>query len=193
MSLETFKGTRAWLQRISDSKLFAGWMKELNRADAVVDIPSGNELRAGQEFMVQAFGPSACATFRTRLRLMSGTRGSFAIEGEVRFLKSTEEPRMKVSGVTATIEDDYAPFEAQVVDISSSGMGMVSSIPLEKGETVKLTISTLAGPVGALAEVRYNRQVSENPIAFRIGLKLQPLARLNQARWNRLLDGSAAA
>lgn len=193
MSLESFKGTRAWLQRIEDAKIFSGWVQNLAQHDAVIETTACSDLRAGDEFMVQAFGHGECATFKARLRLCNGALGSFAIEGRIRFLRSKEEPRLLVYGLVAQVEDEYAPFEARVVDISPSGVGLLASVPIEKGAKVRLSLTSPVGQVEASGVVRYSRQLSDGPAEFRIGVKLDKLDRLSQARWNKLLEGIAAA
>jgi hypothetical protein len=98
-----------------------------------------------------------------------------------------------VSGIDVLLEDDYAPVEGKIVDLSSKGLGVAIHIPMQKGTAVRVKISCASGEILGEGEIRYCRQVSEVPPEFRVGIKLQPLDRLNQARWNRLMEGKQAA
>jgi hypothetical protein len=191
-SIESYRRTRAWVQRISDSRIFSGWIAELSKTAAILDIPAAQDLSPGDECSIQALGTASCAVVKGKVQLVAAHQVSFALEGSARFLKSGEEARMRASGLLAMVSDEYAPIETEIIDISPNGLGMLASVPFERGSEIQLALATPAGQIYVSGEVRYCRQMSNEPIRFRVGVRLKRFDRVNQARWNRLIEGMGA-
>lgn len=184
--------TRVRLQRLSDAKFFSGWVKEFTRTDLVVRMGSLAPMAGGDVFMVQVHGPTFTALFKAVLRSAAEKDLCFTIPEPVRFLKASEQVRVSVVGVSALVTASNRAFESMVVDLSTTGAGLLATRELKKGEIVRVMFTTPVGEIECGAEVRYCKPDSIDDGSFRVGLQLEQMGRIERARWNRLVDQDAA-
>lgn len=187
-----FINTRVRLQRLSDAKFFSGWVKDFTRSDLTVKLGTPTQVKAGETFMVQVHGHSSTALFRAVLRSVGSRELMFVIPEPVRFLTPSEQVRISVQGVTATITGEGKAVDATVVDLSVGGAGLVAACEIKKGEHVRVLFITPLGNVDCDAEVRYCKPESIEEGTYRIGVQLEDLGRIERARWNRLVEQDAA-
>lgn len=187
-----FINTRVRLQRLSDAKFFSGWVKDFTRTDLVVKLGGPAQVKPGETFMVQVHGHSSTALFRALLKGISPNELAFAIPEPVRFLTASEQVRVSVEGVTATLTSAGRALETTVVDLSVGGAGLVSTREIKRGEHVRVLFETPLGNVECDAEVRYCKAESIEDGTYRIGVRLEELGRIERARWNRLVEQDAA-
>ncbi len=187
-----FLHTRVRLQRLSDAKFFAGWVKDFSRADLVVRTAEPLPVTPNDVFMVQVHGHTSTALFRAVLQHRFEHDLHLAIPEPVRFLTANEPVRISVQGLTATITANGEAVEAKVVDLSARGAGLVTTSEFTRGDKVAVSFSTPLGIVECTGVVRYTKPEPAEDGYFRVGLELDDLGRIEHARWNRLIEQDAA-
>src|SRR5690242_8609715 len=103
MQKKTFTNTRTRFQRISDAKLFSGWIRKFGRSMFMVTLSREAAVSPGEEFAFQAFGHGTLGVFRGILTLVSGYDLTFSYSSEVQLQKSKEEMRLLVEGMTGSM------------------------------------------------------------------------------------------
>lgn len=187
-----FINTRARLQRLSDAKFFAGWVKEFSRTDLVVRCAEPVIVAPADVFMVQVHGHTSTALFRAVLSHQFEAELFFTIPEPVRFLTAHEAVRVSVNGLTALVTSNGRAVEAQVVDLSVKGAGLITTCEFTKGDKVTIAFSTPLGPVECTGVVRYAKPDPAEDDKYRLGLELDELGRIERARWQRLIEQDAA-
>ena len=198
----TFANARARFQRLSDAKLFNGWVSALTGKNVIVAAEEGAKVQLGQTFRFQVFGSGATAVFDARLETISDRLLAFALSTPIRAVPSSEDMRMRTRNLSALLlditegepangDDDMAVAmtEARVVDVSGKGLGLHISRAYKKGAKVKVVIDTPWGQTECTGEVRYSKPEAQG---FRVGLLIVEIDRLNQGRFARLLQTTAA-
>jgi len=199
-------GARASFQRLRDAKILHGWVDGLDGNFVTLKANSAVVLAPGDRFAFRSSCLSGDVAFEATLRqcgsddgvtlLALASKGRtmldleeqtlvFEVDGRITSLPVSGDPRYLCLDGTACLGDDGV--EASLRDISPGGLGVLSPSPIRRGESVRISVFTTAGRVVGDAEVRYCRKVGESPEAYRIGLKLGELDRVNRARWNSLL------
>ena len=126
--------------------------------------------------------------FQSQVSAQSGEDIIIVLLGPITYRPTVENARVSVQGVTGMVSHDGLAIEIEVVDVSESGMGLVSSQNLPRGERIQASLHTPCGDVSCAGEVRYSKPDSEQFGKFRIGIALEPLNRLASARWKQLYD-----
>ena len=176
-AIKKFQGTRSRLVRESDQKEFYGWVVETGTELIITidgDIPSENE-----RLEVFLGSKAGSCSFITTIGRIDGNRCAFAWPELIRIGDPNPEARRKSERVTGKIE-----FPVEVMDLAPGGMGLLTDFRLETGAQIELRLSTDYGELCLSGTVVYCRPEDTQ---FRIGLKLQELSRLNQARWDQVL------
>jgi hypothetical protein len=188
----TFVNNRARLQRLTDAKLCAGWVKELTTTHLFLKPSTPADIRPSDQFYVEIHGGGRNATFRARYDLQMGDDLVFNIVSAIQFGSSSENVRQTVNGMTgrAIVGEDTVEFK--VVDVSEGGAGLLVPIQLTKGDLIDMEIETPQGAVHCSAEIRYSRPDSAGRGHFRTGVAFYPMHRLERARWQRMLHRTAA-
>ena len=193
MDEKDFINTRARLQRLSDAKFFAGWVKEFNTGSIILGLSTAAELNPGDEFMFEVHGQNAVAIFPAHLSIVSGDEYLFAIPKPLRIVGPTEEARVYVQDVSGILKGETMEVDVIVIDVSKKGAGVLAPLPLSAGERVTLTLETAQGPVNCTGEVRYCRPDAKMWGQYRAGVLLDDMGRIERARWARLVGGDKAA
>lgn len=184
-----FTGTRTRFQRLKDAKLFSGWVRVFREDRLVVTVTRGSKALAGEQFAFQVFGHSATAQFTATVTASVGDEISFSINGDFQLVKSTEKVRILTEGLNGALIINEQEFAVRIADLGQGGAGIMSTMPMEKGESTTLRIDYGQGPITCNGIVRYCRATDD--MIFRIGLSLTPHNRVDVARWQRLLAEAA--
>jgi hypothetical protein len=192
MQRRSFSNTRTRFQRLRDAKLFAGWVRNFARNTLIVTINKQVAMEPGEEFSFQVFGHGSSAVFRAALVVQCGDELTFAITDAVRLVKTHEEIRLLVEGVTGVLRYDGCETEVHMVDISPGGAGLLIPHMIQKDTKVDLTIDSPQGQILCEGIVRYCRAEDRVPGQYRVGMTLKPHNRVDVARWQRLLMADAA-
>ncbi len=188
-----FARTRARLQRLSDAKIFSGWVSTINDHEAVLRINGENNLRVEDQLFVQAFGDGVTAQFTGLVERAHCQTVTLSYASAIKAIPTKEEVRLKTSLILGEIDASGFKLEFQVVDVSRGGIGIVTKLPLVKGAVVSVAIHEHIAELQCTAEVRYCRPIEGDEGAFRAGLRLNELDRINQARWNRIVENAMNA
>ena len=192
MSFEGFLRTRVRFQRTGDSRLFSGWILEITQGHVLITASDAGPYAVGEAFFIQANGIRSSTTFKAVLVAASNGNLRFEIKEAIRVMRSTEEARVRLDGAIAELCTGGKSTETEVLDISAHGLGLLSPVPIERGEEVQLTITAECGLViRATGVVRYC-QPGQEPQEHRIGIQLNPMDRVEQARWQQLIEHSAS-
>lgn len=191
MQKRGFTNTRTRFQRLSDAKLFSGWVRSFNRSGLVVSIAKEAVVGVGEVFMFQVFGHESLAMFKATLALTMDEELTFAVMGPMQLLKSSEEMRILVEGLTGSISFEGSETDVLFVDVSSNGAGLVSPEPLPKDAVVEVRIDSPQGTVVFEGRVRYCKALENTREQFRIGLQIQPQTRIDSARWAKVIGEAA--
>ena len=207
----SFVNTRARFQRISDAKLFNGWVNTLSTRSTIVSVSEPIKAQPGQVFRFEVYGKGAIAVFEARMEIASGTLIAFAICSQIRAMPSKEDMRQRTTNLTALVYAfpqqeneldapvEYEPFdiataahpiaEAQVVDVSTKGVGLLMNLSFEKGERLRVVLNTEWGPADCRAEVRYCKPEGDR---YRVGMQVESMDRLSKGIFARLVGKTAA-
>jgi hypothetical protein len=189
---KTFINTRARFQRLTDAKLFSGWVRHFGKNTLVVSLTRDGVVKAGDIFIFQVFGPGSVAMFEATVSLAKGQEITLAITNDVRLIRSSEEMRVLVEGMTGTLLYELREHEIMFVDVSDKGAGVLSPRSIPKDATVELHIDTSQGKVICTGEIRYCKLEPKIPGQYRIGMRLTPQNRIDIARWQKLMLLEAA-
>jgi hypothetical protein len=189
---ESFINVRVRLQRLSDAKFFAGWVRTLSDTDIVIDFANQDEFEIGSKFFVTINGVHSSAVVQATLECQSSGFLTLKYDGVLRYLNTTEAVRRLVTGLSGTINIDGAEIEMNISDVSVNGFGAVVDGSLTRGSIVDLDIETPFGNVTGKAEIRYCRQDTKNSLKHRVGIQFLQLGRIETARWSRLTQDTAA-
>ncbi len=189
---ESFINVRVRLQRLSDAKFFAGWVRTLSDSDIVIDFATGQEFEIGSKFFVTINGVHTSAVVQATLENQSTGFLTLKYDNSLRYLNTTEAVRRLVTGLSGTVIIDSAEIEMSISDVSVNGFGAVIDGTMNRGSIIELDIDTPFGNVTGKAEIRYCRKDSKDSLKHRIGVQFVQLGRIETARWNRLTEDSAA-
>lgn len=189
----SFIRTRTRMQRLSDAKLFSGWVVSMSPYEVVVRVNDQNFTKLDDRIFVQAFGDKVTGTFTGRVVSTRNQTVTLAFETSLKTIKANEELRLKTDLMLGEIDAAGFKLEFQLVDISSSGLGVITKLPLVKGGTVRFSVMVDGSELASEAEVRYCRPIESDQGQFRVGLKIKDPDRVCQARWHRFIDSLADA
>lgn len=188
-----FINTRCRLQRLKDAKFFAGWVRDLTATELHLRLSTRTSLMDGDTFSVEVHGTDRSAVFNAWLTSQNEDEVVFEIHEQIRYMPSRERARLRVEGVTGTFRHDGVETPFTVNDISLEGCGIVVPHPISRGVKLELQVETPQGPIACPGEVRYSKPDPDIPGAFRLGIQLEGLGRLEAARWARMFEFYLAA
>ncbi|HLK13825.1 MAG TPA: PilZ domain-containing protein [Fimbriimonadaceae bacterium] len=186
-----FIQTRARLQRLGDMKFFTGWVEAINHAQVRIRIKGTKAVIArGDRFSVEVAGKEQTAAFIGEVTEIAGPAIELILPRGLALLPKKENARVSMFGVKGRILFEGSEYAVTVMDISESGIGVVSNSNLERGTNVDFEVFTPIGSVHGTGEVRYCRADPDTPNQFRAGILVSSLDRIERARWNQLLNST---
>ncbi len=180
---KTWAGTRARVQRLSDGRLFGGWI--LREVDGGLSISlSSHALEVGDLCSIQSFGWHSRVTRGTCI-LVSDDEASFRLEGQEIVRASSFEPRVNSQNLMAMLRSGDALIPAEVQDVSPNGLSLTTEKCLQKGDSVLINIrlgDRVLRISGQVANIRAN---SGN---FRLGIKIVGMSEADHALWQTMFE-----
>ncbi len=185
--------TRTTFQRTHDARFFTGRIRRLK--DDLVNVICSVEqtLVPGESFAFQVFGAGHeaffFASFRTEAAKMSMGSSEreyvFLISGEITLRHGAQDPRFSTDGLTASLDvPGLRRLEcARVLDVSISGLSILSPTRVEKGEVIKIGVNVGDTVIQAEVEVRYCIRDKTHASYHRVGLLLTGMDRISAIRW----------
>jgi hypothetical protein len=185
--------TRTTFQRTHDARFFTGRIRRLK--DDLVNVVCSVEqaLVPGESFAFQVFGAGHeaffFASFRTEAAKSSMDSNEreyvFRINGDITLRQAAQDPRFTTDGLTASMDvPGLRRLEsARVLDVSMSGLSILSPMKIEKGEVIKIGINVGDSIIQAESEVRYSIRDKTHASYHRVGLLLKGMDRISAIRW----------
>ncbi len=215
VSQNSFNGVRARFQRLTDNRFFVGWVQSFYANVIVVRGSTDAILSPGENFYFEVHGLNAMATFTAKLssfdeldvlknanfQFVNGADTQvisvaeldfeFEITSQVRYARPVEEFRLMVNKMTAQLQAKGKTHDVTVTDISPNGLGLISEIEFAQGDKGEVTIFSEYGVIRTDVEVRYSMRDERSLTAFRNGVKIERMSRIDSAKWNTLLTSSS--
>jgi hypothetical protein len=186
-----FIQTRARLQRIGDMKFFTGWVEAINHAQVRIRLKSTKAVvLRGEKFSVEVAGKEQTAAFIGEVDEVAGNVIELMLPRGMALLPKKENARVSMFGIRGRVMFEGSEYAVTLVDVSESGLGVLSTANLERGTVVEFEVFTPMGSVSGSGEVRYCRAEPESPNQFRAGIQVSTLDRIERARWNQLLNSA---
>lgn len=208
-----FIGTRVRFQRMSDCRLFHGWVQELDNDMLVVRTSPDVAVMDGDSFRFEINGPDQVLMFTgqlvggSHLELMRMSvnqsirevRNKILSAGDLEFeflittaiatRSAQEEPRFAVQSAQGQFTYEGGSAEVILLDASLGGLGLRTDQNIPKGTVGLVRIETPHGAVTLKAIVQYCRSEGGGGAhdTFRLGMKIEEIDRLGQARWNQMM------
>ena len=204
-------GTRTRLQRYRDAKIFHGWVEAFTGTTIDVATSTESPLEVGDCFHVEAFGHAVSSTFTAEvdsirpfdmmyggqvrsignnaIRLIEATRATVRLEitSVIRYSSGLEAVRVRVEDLPATITFKEEDYQVRVVDVSPTGIGLLTAEAWEPGDSLAVQMLTPFGDIAAECKVRYCRKDPGGSTERRIGVQFSVIDRINDQRWQRFL------
>ncbi len=168
---KTLANTRARFQRLSDAKLFAGWVRIFDKHTIVVLSNTTAPCKPGDQFMFQVYGPGKVVLFKAGVQAQYGHEISFSILSEMQYAPAKEEMRVLAEGTTGVLKGDGHEMEVMLIDISPKGAAVISAIFFSKETPVELLVASPAGPINLKGHVRNCREAEGMRSQYRVGIE----------------------
>ncbi len=183
---------RIRLQRGSSGEWLAGWVTHLSRDEARVHLWNFLVMKADEPVVGECYGQGTVARFNGRIIAQAGQDLAIAVHGSISYAPSEETPRIQASGLMGTLRSRMGDAMMQVLDVSPLSLGTMVDMPLDPGDQLAMSLSTEMGPIDAKVTVA-NCRPDGTSEGFRVGLHIVDMARLDRARWGRLVIERAEA
>ncbi len=203
---DEFVGTRVRLQRLSDAKMFSGWIESFVGESLRINLSTDKPIAAGEAFHLQGVGPTGSMTCQchviesagldasrivssraTAQKLSPQTRVSLKVSSAINVVPAKEEVRHRISDVIFAIWHEDEQITAMAVDGSHGGVGAICKHAMPSGKTCKIAIPTDFGEVTGNATLRYCRPIPGDEELYRLGFMFEDLDRINRSKWERFL------
>lgn len=188
MSHATFIGTRARLQRLSDAQFFSGWVRDFGADELLLQAAGDYDVSSGDKFLAQLSGKGVNALINVQLGTSLGRELRFRVTSPVKVVPSNENVRFVLEGVVGTVLQEGQELAVTVTDVSARGAGIVCEMQFEKGAKLDFSFEVPGGTVSGQAQVKYSRHDPNDVNTFRTGLQLLSFGRIDQAKWEKMLE-----
>lgn len=187
-------GSRVRVQRVSDARLFSGWVDTAAGHLVHLALSQTDDLKVGDPIFCEAHTFSARVNFRAaveRIQPMGDTsRFVIRLSSGITVAAGAENPRFRVPSTALRVDLESGPMEGRILDISVTGIGANLDRGLDRGSKVRGEITTIYGPVEAEFEVRYCRPLSDSD-EHRAGLQIVSMDRDSASTWVRYVRAVA--
>lgn len=192
-SINTFRNVRARLTRGSDGRCLAGWVTHLAREEARIRLWNFVAMATDERVVCECYGQGTLARFGGRIVAQAGQDLAINLVGSISYAPSEETPRIYATGLVGQLESADGSATMTVLDLSPLSLGALVDSPFDPKERLTMSLPTEMGSITAEVSIANCRADPESPGFFRIGLHLHEMARLDRARWGRLVLERAEA
>jgi len=202
-----FIGSRARFQRLSDQRVFAGWLQRLDNCQALVTAEEPLSLDDGERFLFQVQGPSADAYFiagssgipATQTTYVHGATAKqlvelaalnyeFSLVTQVQMRDAQQQARKAIETTVAKLQACGRTSEVLIADASGDGMGVIAWEELKKGDVVQVEIKFKNFQSSFQCDVRHCRPEQRLIGAYRVGLQFRNADRIGLVSWRNLIN-----
>lgn len=189
--IEEVRGTRCRLQRLSDLKFLSGWVRDATPDQLRIELKDAIVVALGDRFNVEASVDMATIGLPCKVTDVKQEVLTLSITGEALVTTPGQEARYQAQGITVSVHGVEKPIQAEAVDISANGLGILTYDQMSRFAKVRLLVRGTSAAVECVGVVRYCRADTVEKDAFRIGLEIQFEDRLSRAMWLRLVQGAS--
>jgi hypothetical protein len=202
-----FIDSRARFQRLSDQRVFSGWVQTLRNDCVSLTTEEPLPFGPGERFLFQVQGPSADAYFlatSSEIALGIGVyvNGStanqvvelpalnheFKLITAIQMRDAQQLARKWIQTMAANLHAGGRTSEVLISDASGGGMGVFSWQELQKGDVVGIDIQSKEFQANFMCEVRHCRPEPRLVGAYRVGLQFQKPDRVALTAWRKLIN-----
>ncbi|MDI9636754.1 PilZ domain-containing protein [Kamptonema cortianum] len=208
---QDFCGTRCRFQRLSDAKLFNGWIEAFEDDAILLSTSTESTVKVGEEFRIEAYGNKISASFNAKLisvvsmdlglgGVLPAVEGSSAMLLEaksvafrmeptspVRYASSHESVRLRTADIPCMVVIDGVAVRGLVVDVSEHGCGLILKKQIRQGHQVTVQIQATNVQFPVSGQVKHCRADKDRAGWFRCGINIDILDRVRRPKWERLL------
>src|ERR1044071_2362903 len=96
----SFINTRARIQRLSDAKLFNGWVQQISPSSATINLKPGQDMHPGDNIHCELQGKNLTGVFTGTLLMQKGDVFHFEFDKPFKMRPSVEDVRFKIRGLS---------------------------------------------------------------------------------------------
>ena len=192
-TIRTFRNVRVRLNRVGEGTWLAGWVTHLARDEARIRLWDYVPLKTQERIAGECYGQGTVARFNGKVLAQAGQEIAIDLIGSISYAPSEETPRIYAEGLVGQLEAPEGSAAMQVLDVSPISLGVIADCSFGSGDELTRDLPTEMGPISARVTVANCRADTENPEHFRMGLHIVDMARLDRARWGRLVVERAEA
>lgn len=200
------------LQRLSDARIFNGWIKEVTPVKVVAHLRTTAAIEVDDEFSFQVYGNKMNASFLARVtattpaefgavfatdKLLSPNTLEVVcrVTTSMRYSAALEDPRFCVEGATADISVGLDRFmrSVAVLDVGPRGFAALIDQPLAKGEVATVALYAHGLLVKLEATARSSVKIAPDGDFKRVGFEITNFDRSTSARWKQVYDAVVAS
>ncbi len=192
-AIKTFRNVRVRIHRRNSDKWVAGWVSHLARDEARIRLWSPIDFEENEPVSGECYGQGTVARFVGRIFAQASHEVAIALSGSISYAPSEETPRIFATGLSGRISGNGQDAAMRVLDVSPLSLGIVANYAFAPSEDLTMTLPSEMGPITATVSVANCREDGDTPGRYRIGLHIVTMARLDTARWGRLVAERAEA
>ncbi len=184
--LSDYKNTRARFQRLSDSKIFTGWVLEISSLGIKIQTDEPINLEPEELFHFDIPGVKNRILFHATLEKSTSDYLNFQILDKLNLVASDESIRLKVQNMPVKIMIGENILDGTILDIAPRGIAFLINQKIEPKTNINAELHTLIGPFQREGVVKYCKEVPNEKNVYRIGIEFTLVNRIDQAKWQQL-------
>lgn len=193
MKLTGFDNTRARIQRVSDSRFYAGWTIAVKTQQVALRIEDLESIEPGETFILELYGANRSVILQA-VFMTFNTDGTctFQTTSQPFYLPGPVDPRFRVPNFEAKVNYYGRKTVGRVTDVSSKGLALEAGFLANRLEPIELEVELPSGVVHLRGHVRYCKPIPNSP-AFRMGVRIEQMDRVGVARWQHYFQAMTGA
>lgn len=184
--LSDYKNARARFQRLSDSKIFTGWVLEISSLGIKIQTEAPINVEQQELFHFDIPGVKNCILFHATLEKTTPSYLSFQILDKLNIASSDESIRLKVKNIPVKITLGENTFDGTILDIAPRGIAFLINKKIDPKTNINAEFHTLIGPFQRQGSVIYCKEVLSEESLYRVGIEFICVNRIDQAKWQQL-------
>lgn len=189
--LGSFERTRCRLKCLSSGQILAGWITAATSVSVTVRMSTQSSVSAEGNYAVEAYGTGARALFIARAADMviegADVLLKLDVAGAIRFIDGNQEGRVEVSGLMVSAHLPEVTHLGEAHDLSGHGLGASFACEVPVGQRIGVGVHVDRAMFMMEAECRHCTRLESG--RCKVGFRVTGMGRIEQAKWNTLVDG----
>lgn len=184
MNVIDIRNHRAWLKDLNSDRTHTAWLGQFDGKSLSMEIVGPHKMEVGEQWICSVNRSNASNQFLMCITEVDGAVIHADLTSSLHQSSKKGDARLRAAFIMKVWYDDQE-IDARVVDVSIGGLGFIASEELKQGKIVRCTATTddeEAVEINLMGRVVHCRPNSEGS-GFRIGVALDNLNRLDEARW----------